>query len=62
MTIQWQASSVQALTSQLYMLQCINKERPSTCCLAAKNPNHSKLRSQTCEETKGLFNGADVDK
>ena len=32
MTIQLQVLSVHALTSQSYMLQCINKKYPSTCC------------------------------
>ena len=43
MATQWQVLSVRSLTSQLYMLQCINKQHPSTCCFAAKHPKTQQI-------------------
>ena len=43
MTIQWQVLSMHALTSELYMLQCVNKKYSSTCCPLAKHPKHNKI-------------------
>ena len=43
--------------SIIYLLQCINKLHPSTCCPAAKHQNHNKMPFTNIKETPVDFFG-----
>ena len=55
MVIPLQASSVHALISSLYILQCVNKKHPFTIYPAAKHQNTANLALQTYNKSQWIF-------